>query len=198
MLKGVVFLVSGNLVLLASLPLGFDGSGSSLVSILFSLLDDGNSLLLEWVESVHQSSVGEWVSVGLVVSSSGAFLFSQLGLDLVGVDNSRQVSASHQVSVHVISLLGNGVSEVGSEEGVQTTESAFGEDDESSEVTTWSQLNDVKSVDVASVNSLQVSGSLLKIFALVSVDDEWAFLGDVKGVSHFTLACSSVSARFVT
>jgi len=50
---------------------------------------------------------------------------------------------------------------VGTEDEVQSLEGISGVDNESSEVTTWSKLEDVKSSDVADVNSWQISSGSL-------------------------------------
>lgn len=88
-LKSVVLLGSGSLLSSSSLgSLGLDGSSSSGMSIRFSLLVQSRSLLSEWVKSVHDSSVLEWVLLGLIVGSDGSSNLSELRLDLVGVDDS--------------------------------------------------------------------------------------------------------------
>jgi len=173
--------------------LSLEGSSSGVVSLGLSLLVEGGGLNSEWVESVHDGLVGEWVLLGLVVDSDGSSNFSQLRLNLIGVDDSGEVSAGHDVSVEGVSGLLDGVLEVGSEKGVQSGESTLGEDDESSEVTTWGELKDVKSVDVAAINTWEVSGGSWDSLTIVSVDDEWSSLQDVSVVSVFTLTVSHSS-----
>lgn len=73
---------------------------------------------------------------------------------------------------------------------VQLVESAFGENNQSSEVTTWSKLDNVKSVNVASIDSWKILGSSLDISGIVSVDDEWSLSQDVFRVSVFTSSIS--------
>ena len=53
-------------------------------------------------------------------------------------------------------------------------------------MTTWGQLEDVQSVDIASLNSWQVSGSLFDSLGSIGVDDEWTLSHHVSGVSVFT------------
>lgn len=82
---------------------------------------------------------------------------------------------------------------MGSEKEVESSEGASGENNESSEVTTWSKLNDVKSINVASVNTWKVSGSSLNLGGIISVDHEWSLLQDVSRVSVFSLTISESS-----
>jgi len=72
---------------------------------------------------------------------------------------------------------------VTSEKRVQSVESAFGENNQSSEMSTWSKLDDVESANVASVNSWKVSSGLLDSGALISIDDEWSLSHDILGAS---------------
>ena len=58
-------------------------------------------------------------------------------------------------------------------------ESLLGEDEESSEMTTWGELEDVKSVNVASLDTWKVSSGLFDTIFLVIVDDEWTLSHDV-------------------
>lgn len=190
-LKSIVSLGSlglGSLTSLRSLGLKVLGSVGS--SFNFSLGVDLVHLLGEWVKSEHHSLVGEWVLLGLIVNSDGNSLGSELGLNLIGVDDSGQVGAGHEGSVHGVSRLLVGVSEVGSVKGVKTLEGILGEDDESSEVTTWSELDDVKSTNVASVNTWEVSSGTLDIHGVVTVDNKWSLSHDVLGVSVLSLSGS--------
>jgi len=81
---------------------------------------------------------------------------------------------------------------VGSEKTVQFLESALGENNESSEVTTWGKLDDVKSSDVANINTWEVSSGSSDVGALITVDDEWSLLHDVSRVSVFTSSGSQL------
>lgn len=104
--EGVVSLLSGASFLLSSLgSLGLEGGGSLGVSVSLGLLGKLGSLLEVWVKSLHLDLVLEWVWLGLEVDSSDGLLGSQFGLNLVGVDDSSEVSAGHHVSVEVISAL---------------------------------------------------------------------------------------------
>lgn len=88
----------------------------------------------------------------------GGFLgVSDDGLDLIGVDDSGQIGVAHAGSVEGVSgFLGSVVFE-GSEDGVQGFKSGGGVDDESTDLSTWGQLQNVESVDIADFDSWNVS-----------------------------------------
>ena len=173
--------------------LGFEGSLSGGVSLGFGGGDELSLLGSEWVESVSDGSVGKWVLLGLVVSSDVSSGLSKFGLNLIGVDDSSKIGAGHDSSVEVISTLFEGRVSVGTENSVKSSETTLGEDDESTEMSSWSELEDVESMDVASVNTWQVSSGSLQFVVSLVVDDEWSFSQDVSGVSQFTLTGSGVS-----
>lgn len=79
---------------------------------------------------------------------------------------------------------------MGTEEGVQSLEGILGENNESSEVTTWSKLDDVKSSDVANVNTWEVSSGSLDFTVFITVDDEWSLSHDESRVSVLSLSVS--------
>lgn len=166
-----------------------EGSSSGGNSFLFSLGEEGSLLSGEWVKSVHGGSVGEWVDLLGVGDNRGSDI-SELSLNLIGVDDSSEVSASHEWSVDGVTSLFDGVSEVGTVEGVQSGESISGEDDESTDVTTWGELEDVESVNVASVNTWEVSSRSSEFSVVVTVDDEWTLSEGESGVSVLTLTVS--------
>jgi hypothetical protein len=186
----------GSLFLSSSLglgSLGFEGSLSGGVSLGFSGGDELSLFGSEWVESVSDGSVGKWVLLGLVVNSDVSSGFSKFGLNLIGVDDSGKIGAGHDSSVEVISTLFEGSVSVGTENSVKSSETTLGEDDESTEMSSWSELEDVESMDVASVNTWQVSSGSLQFVVSFVVDDQWSLSQDVSGVSQFTLTSSGVS-----
>jgi len=73
------------------------------------------------------------------------------------------------------------------------SEGFSGPDYESSDVSTWSKLQKVKSVDVESVNTWKIFGSSLDKVVLISMDDEWALSHNVSGVSHLAMSLSDSS-----
>ena len=97
---------------------------------------------------------------------------SDLRLNLIGVDDSGKISAGHNVSVQNVSALLNTLGSPLSEDVVESLESILGPDDESAEVTTRSELEEVESVNAASINTGEISGSSLDEVVFVTVDDE--------------------------
>jgi hypothetical protein len=112
---------------------------------------------------------------------------------LVGVDDSSEVSAGHHVSVEGVSALDGRLLGVGSEDGVKGGEGILGEDNESSNVSTWGQLEEVESLDVADIDTWEVSGNLSHLLVLVTENNEWALLEDVLGVSVLSFSSSLLS-----
>jgi len=89
------------------------------------------------------SLVGKSVLLSLVVGSDVCSHFSELGLNLIGVDDSCNISASHGWSVKSPAFLLVRWGLVGSEHGIKSLESVLSEDDESSKMTSWGELKDV-------------------------------------------------------
>jgi len=126
------------------------------------------------------------------MGSHGGSGLSKLGLDLVGVDDSGEIGAVHHTSVEGVVALLLGVLGVASEDVVESLEGILGEDHESSEVSTWGELEDVESVHVACVNSWQVSGGQFDSEGVISEHDQWSLSHDVSGASVFTNTGSGV------
>jgi len=185
--------ISGCLLLLSSFRfLGLESGNSLGLSFFLELSNNFSMLLGEWIESLHDGLVGQWVLLVLVVSSNALSNLSQLGLNLIGVNDSGDISAVHHWSIQSVSLLLLGDVGWGSEDRVEGLESVLGEDDESSEVTSWGELEDIESIHVASVNTWQVSGGLLHTEGVVSVDEEWTLSHDVSRVSVFSSSLSDL------
>jgi len=188
---------AGSLVLASSLgSLLLESGNAGSLSGLNSLGLSGAESLGSWVESLHHSAVLEWVLLLLVVSADGGSDFSELALDLVGVDDSGEVGAVHHVSAELESTLLDTLLAVGTEDLVEGFEGVLGEDDESSEVTTWGELEQVESVDGASVDTWEVTSGLLDKWVLISVDDQRSLLENEAGASQF--ANTGTSSLVVT
>lgn len=112
-------------------------SYSLLVDVLFLLELSSLSGGFEGVESLHLTLVLQGVLLGSVVDDFVGLYLSQLRLNLIGVDDSGEISASHHVSVEDVATLFNASSSVVSEDGVKSLEGVLGPDNESAEVTTW-------------------------------------------------------------
>jgi len=167
-------------------------------SSLTSCVSGGSSLRKSgvcWVKSLHHGSVFKRVLLGGSHGNSGGLDASDNRLDGVRVDDSGKISAVHDFSLEVVSSLDSGSCSVGSEDGIELLEGVLGEDNESSEVTTRGELEEVKSVDVANINTGEVSGNSLDGGGLVTVDNKRSLSDDKSGVSHLTVS-SSLSFGF--
>jgi len=95
-------------------------------------------------------------------------------LDFVGVDDLGDVWVSEDGSVELVADLLVGWESVCSEDFVEAGEGGLSPDDESSEVTTWGELLEVKSGDVADIDSWDVSDSSEEVDVFVGVDEKRA------------------------
>lgn len=182
---------TGSLLLASSLgSLGLKTGDASLGSSSLGLVGSGLKVLGSWVESLHLDLVGEWVLLSLVGDDGSDSLLSELALDLVRVDNSSEISNRHHWSGELESGLLDGSLSVGTEDLVELLEGVLGENNKSSHVTTWGELEEIQSGDVASVNSWEVSGGSLHNWIGIAVDDEWSLLEGEAGGSHLTLSWS--------
>jgi hypothetical protein len=87
-------------------------------------------------------------------------------------------------------MLLNSLGAVSSENLVETFESILGENNQSAEMTTWSQLEQVQSVDVADVNSWKVASGSLNAGICITIDDQRSLTEDEARVSHLSLTGS--------
>ena len=175
--------------LLGGLAIFLDVSLSCLGSFLLLLLLIGASNLVEGVESVHEGMIVERVLLGDVLDD-GSLNLAELGLNLVRVDDSSEISAVHHVSVEDIATLLDVSSSVVSEDTVEGLEGVLGPDNKSAEVTTRGELEEVKSVNVDEVDTGEVSGGSLHILVLLTIDNQRSTSEDISGVSEFALASS--------
>lgn len=185
-----------SLLLAASLgPLDLEGGSTS------SLAGDGGlglslaELLGSRVDSLHSGLVGERVLLALGGLVSVDTLHAELALNLVGVDDSGEVSAGHDASAELeAALLGSSFT-VGAENAVKLLEGVLGEDNESAEVTTRGELEQVESADGASVDTSDVASGLLDERVLIAVDDQRTLGAGETTASHLTLTgAGSLSA----
>ena len=141
------------------------------------------------VEGFH----GGFVVVGvdlLGVNLGGLSLFSDGVLDGVGVDDLGNVGVGEDGLVDLVSLLFSSDGIFSSEDLVQSLESSFSVDDESTDVTTWGELSEVKSVDVADVDTGDVSDALDEVSVFVGIDEEGTLSGLNSVVSELSLSGS--------
>jgi len=163
----------------------------SLLSVVFVGLlihsSNGDSVGVQFFQS---RDVCQGVLLLLGVEDSVLFLVSKSTLDGIGVNDLGNIRVGQDSSVEVISALFLGSNSVASEDLVEGLEGRFGPDDESSEVTTGSQLSQVKSVDVGDFNTGDVSYSSEEGDVFVVVDEKRSFTESVSSVSELTLTSS--------
>lgn len=161
----------------------------------FSLLSfKGTLSFAVWVKSLHQSTVLKRIGLLSSVQDFISFKCSQFSLDLIRVDNSGEISTIHRVSFELISVLFNTLNAVSSEYLVESFESILSEDNKSSKMTTWSQLEQIQSVDTARIDTWKVTGSSFYLWVFITVDNERSLTENEARVSHF---CLSSSCAFV-
>lgn len=117
-------------------------------------------------------------------------LVSDSALNGIGVDDLSDIGVGEDGSVEVISGLALSRISVSTEELVEGLEGRFSPDDESSEVTTGSELSKVKSVNVSDFNTGKVSNSSEEVDVFVAVDEEGTSSESVSLVSELTLTSS--------
>lgn len=77
-----------------------------------------------------------------------------------------------------------------SEDVVKFSESTFSPDAESSDVSSWSELEKIKSANVDGLNTGNVSKSSNKWDILSTINDKWTSSGSVSSVSKFSKTSS--------
>jgi hypothetical protein len=161
-----------------------EGSKTVLLGLLESLGLSGTLNLGVWVKFLHGSLVLQWVLLGRSLDEWVALLLTELALNLIRVDDSGKISAGHHASVECVATLLDTSLSVGTEDFVQVLEGISSEDDESTEVTTWSKLQQVKSMNAAGVDTWEIACDSLDVGVLVTVDNEWTLSHLEAGVSH--------------
>jgi len=186
--------LSGGLQLISSrdwfaLLSGGKGGGLGLERLL-ARQDSGSSLGDRvWVESSHGDGVSEWV-----VSEELALLGRsglQHSLDCGRSGDSGDIGVGKGRSRENVMLLGGGSSSGGSPQGVELLEGILSVDNESSNVGSRSELQEVESGDVAEVNTLDVSHRLVEGGRCVGVDEQGSSLVTPLAVSGLSLSNSN-------
>ena len=145
---------------------------------------------------MHNGSVGKGISLPSIVEVDISPLGSDNSLDFIGIDDSGKVSVVEEGSLEEVALLELGRLFEAAEEVVESFEGFLGPDDESAEVSSGGELEEVKSVDVADLDSWDVSGSLDDGLVVAVIDNERADSHDVSAVSGLSLAGSDLSGDF--
>ncbi len=162
----------------------------------------GSDLLLGvsssvWVETEENLSVVEWVLL-LDSGTLGAGLAlggTDDGLDLRRVDEASDIGLGDNGGWKKEVLLEGGWSGGGSVDGVKGLESGGGPDDETSEVSTWGELEEVQREDRASLNTGNVAESERKLLSINFwvVDDQWAATLAVTATTELTLSSAELA-----
>lgn len=142
------------------------------------------------VKGILGSEVSQGVLLLDGVEDSVLSLGSDDRLDGIGVDDLGNIGVSQDSSVEVISALFLTSDSVRTEDLVEGLESRFSPDDESTEVTTGSQLSEVKSVDIGDFNTGDVSDSSDEGSVFIVVDEKGTSSEIVSSVSELSLTSS--------
>lgn len=189
-LEFVELLVPRRLRLLSSSRLAlFSDLGLSLcVALCLGIFLELSSLFVEGIETFHESAVLKRILLQLVVEEHVLLDSADDILDLVRVYDPGEIGAGHFVAVELVTVLGDSLLSVGAEDIVESCESFLGPDDESAQMATWSELEEVETADVANLDAEKVPGCLLELRVLVTVDEQRALPHDVARVSHLALS----------
>jgi hypothetical protein len=116
-------------------------------------------------------------------------------LDLIGVDDSLDISVGEAWSLEAEVGESLRLGSWGTEHGVEGQEGRSGPDTESTEVGTWGELLDVKTVDVANIDTWDVSQGFGNWDVGVIEDEEWTSVHLISSVSGLT-STGSDGSRF--
>jgi len=169
---------------------GFKGILSLLSVFFVSLLFLGTNSVGVRVKSLTGGVVGKWVLLSGGVEVEVSLLGSYNTLDFVRVDDLSDVWVGKERSLEVVSDLSLGGNSVGTEDLVEGLEGGLGPDDESTDLSSRSELSKVKSVDVADFNTRKVSNGLGELLALTAVYEKRTFSKLVVLSSHLLFSGS--------
>jgi len=165
----------------------------SLLSVGFvGFLFHSGNVVSVGVDGIHNVLVGVGVDL-LLVGLLGLLLVSDGSLDFIRVDDSGDVGVGDDSLVEVISTLFTSGGVEGTEDLVQGLEGVFSEDEESSQMTTGSELLKVKSVDIADVDTGDVSDTLDEVGVFVGIDEKRTSSGLDSVISELALTGSGGS-----
>lgn len=175
--------------LLGSLWLALWGLG-----VAETLLGEGRGV---WVEAEKDLLVAEWVLLldNGALADGGTLDWAEDGLNLRGVDQLGNVWLSNNVLWKKEVLLEGGGLGGGAVDLVEGGEGGGGPDDETAEVSTWGELEEVQGVDWGGLDTWDVAESgneLLSILVWV-VDDERTTALLVAAVPQLTLTSTELA-----
>jgi len=190
LLSVLIFFLFIDALALGESSLGLKSKFSLLSIVFVGLLFHSSKSNSMGVQFFQSSDVLQWVLLLCGVKGSVFFLVSDGVLNGVGVDDLSDIGVGKDSSVEVISGLALGSNSVSTEDFIKGLEGRFSPDDESSEVTTRSELSQVESVDIDDFNTGEVSNSSEEGDVLVAVYEEGSSTESVSSVSELTLARS--------
>jgi len=186
----LVFLLLFSSLGLEEASLGLKGQFSSLSIVSVGLLVHSSNSGKVRVECLQCLEVFQWVLLLLRVDWLVFSFVSDGTLDGIRVDDLGNIRVGQDSSVEMVSTLFLAWGSVATEDLVKGREGRFSPDDESSEVATWSQLSQVKSVDIADFNTWDVSDGSEESDVFVVVNEKWALTELVSSVSELAFTSS--------
>jgi hypothetical protein len=146
------------------------------------------------VESEQYLSVAQRILLLDIASlgSSVSFWLFQHGLDFGAVDETSDISIADEVGWEEEVLLEDGCFGGGAIDIVESSEGVGSPDDESSQMTTRSELEEIECVDGRGLDTRNIAESTDEFLAisLSIVDDQRAAALSVSSSSEFSLACA--------
>jgi len=171
------------------LVLGFLGRGFD--SPCVSLFGGGVRVELE-----HGSDVGERVLFGASLDSVGVFWGVKDALNFVTLEEGLEITVLDDSRWDAPVLFGRGTGGEVTVDGVEGFEGVFGEDEESADVSTWRESENIQGLDIEDFDAWDVSEGSDNTVVL-GVDDCWSEFLDMFSITRFTSAssCSSGSVN---
>jgi len=170
--------------------LGLNGEFSLLFVVLVCFLVHSLKSGQVGVQVFQRFGILQRISLLVKVMSLVFSAVSDSSLNGIGVDDSSNIRVGQDSLVKVISALLLRSQSVRSEDLVKRSEGRFSPDDESSEMSTRSQLSKVKSVNVRDFNTRDVSNSSDEVDVFITVDEKRASSKSVSSVSELALTSS--------
>lgn len=191
-LTGVSFSLLDNLLLISrKSSLGSESLLSGFSSFLVGFTGSLTNESCVGVKLVKSFSVVKGVVLVGSVKNSVLFAGSNGTLNLIGVNNSGDIGVSNLTVRKTVSLLLGRSLSPSSENIVQLLEGSLSPDDESSDVSSWGKLEEIKSADMSNFNSGNVSKSFNEGNISTTVDNQRSSSGSVSSVSELSFSSSN-------
>lgn len=138
------------------------------------------------VQVVHGLVVAQGVALLDVMSGGITLLGTDGGLNLVAVDHTADVGVGDFSTGEHVALLLDSAEPAGTEDVVEFLEGISSPNDEATNVSSGSELEEVESADVQGLNTWDVSDGAEKWDVVTLVDDEGTTAAAVAAVSELT------------